>query len=186
MPAPFPRQLRGRLAALGRLPTHNPRNQAVRDAVAQRGAHACEYCLMPTDAAFEVEHIVPEARWADYQANRYPGLRPRARLRLITPDHVVNYAWSCAFCNGKKGGRPRRRNEVRFFDPRYDDWPQHFAFDPSSAYISIIGLTDIGKVTVETMGFNLDGRRVSPVAERHVQIARGIYPPHWLFGPYGL
>ncbi len=139
---------------------------------------------MPTNAVFEIEHIVPKARWADYQGNMYPGLRPRTRLGLSTPDHIANYAWSCTFCNGKKGGRPRRRNEVRFFDPRYDDWPTHFAFDPTSEHSIIMGLTDIGKVTVETMKFNLAGRRQSPLVERHVQIARGVYPPASLRVPY--
>jgi len=52
--------LRGRIAALNRLPRHDPRDRLVRDVVRQRAADACEYCLMPTNGKFEVEHIVPK------------------------------------------------------------------------------------------------------------------------------
>src|SRR4051794_16765574 len=75
VPAPYPRALRGRIAALNRLLRHDARDPIVRDVVRQRAADACEYCLMPTTGKFEIEHIIPKQRWNDYLAGTYPGLR---------------------------------------------------------------------------------------------------------------
>ena len=94
MPAPYPRALRGRIAALNRLPRHD--------------AHDL--------------------------TGTYPGLRRATRLALSTPDHIANFAWSCFFCNNAKGGRPRPRTDLRLFDPRFDQWPEHFAFSPTKGY----------------------------------------------------
>ena len=56
MPAPYPRALRGRIAALNRLPRHDARDPIARDVVRQRAADACEYCLLPNYIAFRVYH----------------------------------------------------------------------------------------------------------------------------------
>jgi len=85
VPAPYPRALRGRIAALNRLPQHDARDPIVRDVVRQRAADACEYCLMPTTGTFEIEHIIPKQRWNDYLTGTYPGLRRAKRLALSTP-----------------------------------------------------------------------------------------------------
>jgi len=185
MPAPVPHHLRGRLAASGRLPKHDPHNQAVRDLVRQRARDSCEYCLMPTTSKFEIEHIVPRARWADYQANAYAALRRRSRLNLATPNHIANYAWACVFCNGAKGGRRRPLGSVRLFDPRYDNWPDHFEFLSSASYAAILGLTAIGVATVVALKFNRGGPE-GPLVARHVAIMQGIYPPHWARAAYRL
>lgn len=63
---------------------HDPNDARVRLYVSQRAAEACEYYLMPTEGKFEVDHIVPKARWADYQANNYAALRPRQRVTAAT------------------------------------------------------------------------------------------------------
>jgi hypothetical protein len=39
---PYPRALRGRIAALNRLPQHDARDPIVRDVVRQRAADACD------------------------------------------------------------------------------------------------------------------------------------------------
>jgi len=177
--------LRGRVAALNRLPRHNPRDQAVRDVVEQRAAYACEYCLMPTNGKFEIEHIVPRKRWNDYLNGTYPGLRRAERLALPTSDHIGNFAWSCSFCNNAKGGRPRPRTHTRVFDPRFDHWPDHFAFSPTKGYIVIIGLTAVGYETVRVMRFHAGGPG-GALVERSATVISGLYPPPWLRVAYGL
>jgi len=185
MPAPFPHSLRGRIVALGRHAAHNAQNQDVRDVVRLRALDACEYCLMPTSGQFEVDHIVPQARWADYQANAYAALRRRDRLNLTTPHHIANYAWACVFCNSAKGGRRRPSGAGRLFDPRYDNWPDHFEFLSSTSYAAIAGLTMIGAETVTALKFNRGGPEGPPVA-RHVAIMEGLYPPAWARAAYKL
>jgi len=157
----------------------------VRDVVRQRAADACEYCLMPTNGKFEVEHIVPKQRWNDYLHDDYPGLRPAERLTLSTYDHIGNFAWSCSFCNNAKGGRPRPRTHTRVFDPRFDHWPGHFAFSATKGYVVIIGLTAVGHETVRAMGFHAGGEE-GALAERSAAIISGLYPPSWLRVAYNL
>jgi hypothetical protein len=193
MPAPFPHGLEGRIAALEKRSVHDPRNQDVRDIVRLRALDACEYCLMPTTGPttgkFHVEHIVARGNWRAYQIGTLRGpLRRRDRLLRASANHIANYAWSCSFCNegksnetmGRYGGR-----FVRFFDPRYDNWPDHFAFLPSSEYGVIVGVTPIGEATVEGLGFN-DGGVESPLATRYVAIIKGMYPPVWARAAYKL
>mgnify|MGYP001362519302 CR=1 FL=1 len=141
---------------------------------------------MPTSASkFEIEHIVPRARWSDYQAGVFPALRRRDRLALSSPDHIAKYAWACFFCNNAKGGRARLAKDARLFDPRYDHWPNHFAFLASSHYSVILGLTPIGQATVEALKLNGGGPE-SPLVARHVAIMNGDYPPSWLRTAYNL
>jgi len=185
VPAPYPPALRVRIAALNRFSRHDPHDPLVRDVVRQRAVDACEYCLMPTNGKFEIEHIVPKRRWNDYLNNAYPGLRRAERLALPTYDHILNFAWSCSYCNDAKGGRPRPRIHTRVFDPRFDHWPDHFAFSSTKGYIVIVGLTAVGHETVRTMGFHAGGEE-GALVERSTAIQRGLYPPSWLRIAYNL
>ncbi len=100
-------------------------------------------------------------------------------------DHILNFAWSCSYCNDAKGGRPRPRTHARVFDPRFDHWPNHFAFSPAKGYIVIVGLTAVGHETVRTMGFHTGGEE-GALVERSTAIQRGLYPPPWLRVAYSL
>jgi len=92
---------------------------------------------------------------------------------------VDNFAWSCPFCNQAKlqtvsvrvGGRL-----TSLFDPRYHQWADHFAF--VEQYIYLIGITDIGRATIEVLDIN-DRRQMNHVAPRHIAILNGDYPPDW-------
>jgi hypothetical protein len=189
MPAPFSYGLRGRIAALGRRDVHDPQNQDVRDVVRLRALDACEYCLMPTASNFHIEHIVARTNWSAYQRGTLRGpLRLRDRSRRATADHIANYAWSCSFCNEGKGVETMGRyggRLVRFFDPRHDNWSDHFVFPPSSEYGVIIGVTPVGEATAEGFGFN-DGGAEGPLVARHVAVVKGVYPPAWARAAYGL
>ncbi len=179
MPAPSPWSLRGVTADLNRRSLHDPNDARVRLYVSQRAAEACEYCLMPTEARFEVDHIVPKARWTDYQANSYAALRTRQRVTAATYDHISNFAWACFFCNRYKSGRPRPRGSTRLYDPRGDTWTRHFAFSRTKGYVVIVGLTAIGRETVRALNFHGGGEE-GALAERATMIGRDLYPPAWL------
>lgn len=185
MPAPYPRALSYRITTLNRIHRHDPHDPLVRDVVRQRAADACEYCLMPTNGKFETEHIIPKRRWNDYLNNAYPGLRRAERLVLPTYDHILNFAWSCSYGNGAKGGRPRTRTRTRVFDPRFDHWPKHFAFSRTGGPLVIVGLTASGRETARVMGFHTGGEE-GALVERSTAIQRGLYPPPWLREAYNL
>jgi hypothetical protein len=126
---------------------------------------------------FEVEHIVPPALWLTYVAGQIPGLTPLAGRQ--GPQHLDNFAWSCAFCNNAKGRQithPIGGRLVRLFDPRYDVWTDHFIF--VHRYLFILGTTNIGRATVAALGLN-DARLEGPLGPRHDAILAGLYPPPW-------
>ena len=94
-------------------------------------------------------------------------------------DHVVaqasggshdfaNLALACRSCNLRKGTAQRARDPeagqiVPLFNPRTDDWGEHFAVDLDS--FSIEGLTAEGRASVRRLGLNrkvqVDARRLS-------------------------
>lgn len=166
------------LAALPPDGPHRRRDPVVRQGVRLRARLACEYCLMPDDGDFEVEHIIPPRRWPDYAAGSLP--RVPARPERRGPDHVDNYAWSCPRCNGHKLERIQGQaagNWQRLFDPRHDIWPDHFRLSPSG--LLIVPLTPIGAATRAVL--KLNGTEADPyVLElRALLIGRGAYPPAW-------
>jgi 5-methylcytosine-specific restriction endonuclease McrA len=166
------------LASLSPSGPHSRRDLSVRQGVRLRARLACEYCLMPDDGDFEVEHIIPPRRWSAYAANRLP--RVPARPGRHGPDHVDNYAWSCPRCNGHKLDRVLGQAAGgwhRLFDPRHDTWPDHFRVSPSG--LLIVPITPIGAATRATL--KLNGTESDPyVLElRALLIGREAYPPAW-------
>ena len=84
-----------------------------------------------------------------------------------------NLAYACALCNRFKGSDlgsvlPGAGQLVRFFNPRTDQWSDHFRLDGTE----IVALTEIGAVTVRIFGMNHPNR----LAERQVLAAEGRYP----------
>jgi hypothetical protein len=129
---------------------------SVRQQVAERAYHVCEYCLIAAADCFwggEVDHVI---------SRKHGG-----------PSTPENLAWSCACCNRNKGtdiatvvGQPQRL--VRLFHPRSDRWLEAFVlqaaiFDP---------LTDIGLATVNLLKLNEDIR----LKERRELERAGRYP----------
>jgi HNH endonuclease len=127
-------------------------------AIAQRANHHCEYCKAPEvvfNFPFEVEHIVPLSR---------QGLNDEANLAL-----------ACRSCNLHKGNRisvlsSDPSGEVRFFHPREDQWDEHFQVKVESG--EIVGMTLVGKVTVEYLEMNSSAQ----VAARQLWIRLGLFP----------
>lgn len=161
---------------LARQPSHDPHHPDVRLVVRARARDACEYCLMPTLSQFHVDHIVPASRWSAFVEGTLPISPADAGCG---PHHLDNFAWSCSFCNTYKGdavlGRIGRQT-YRLFQPRRDNWDEHFVLTDRSLLIR--GLTEVGQMTVRILQFN-DARPNGPLAARHAAIVDGIYPPGW-------
>ena len=111
----------------------------LRAAVRRRAAQACEYCqrrqvdspLIP----LQIEHIIPR---------KHGGA-----------DSFGNLALACAECNLHKGSNltgidPESNLVAVLFNPRSDDWTEHFSWDG----LRVVGLTPIGRATVRVLELN--------------------------------
>jgi hypothetical protein len=131
----------------------------VRRQVLARAKECCEYCYSQVKFAtqsFSVEHITP----------RYKGGK-------TTLD---NLALSCQGCNNHKytkteGFDPIAQQFVPLYNPRQQAWSDHFIWN--SDYTLIIGLTPIGRVTLNELQLN----RTGLVHLRQVLFALGEHPP---------
>jgi hypothetical protein len=107
----------------------------VRNRVALRAGHRCEYCLIHEDDAgfpHQVDHVV-------------------SRKHGGTSD-FDNLAYACILCNRYKGSdvaaiNPKTGEAVRLFHPRHDHWSDHFRLDADF----IEPLTDVGSATVRLL-----------------------------------
>ena len=125
--------------------------------VADRAEHRCEYCRAPELAfnfPFEVEHIIPKSR---------QGL-----------DVEWNLALACRSCNLHKGNRvsaidPETKTETRLFNPRQDNWNNHFQVVPTC---EIIGKIAIGHGTVMCLNMNNE----SQIFARGLWIQWNLFP----------
>ena len=89
-----------------------------------------------------------------------------------------NLCLACAWCNSYKwvqthGFDPETRTEVPLFHPRTQQWHEHFRWSDNGVYI--IGLTVIGRATVETLKMN--NEFIVP-ARRH-WVEAGWHPPQF-------
>ena len=125
-------------------------NPSIRESVRKRALYRCEYCHIPEEATpfigFHSEHII-------------------ARQHLID-DSLHNLALSCDRCNAYKGTNlssidPDSLEVVSLFNPRKDDWEEHFQI--TDGYV--IGKTACGRATAKLLNMN---------ATRRAQLRR-----HW-------
>lgn len=89
------------------------------------------------NSPFEVEHIVPLVQGG--------------------ADDELNLALACRSCNSSKFQAtaaldPVGNRTVRLYNPRSDDWNEHFALDVASA--EIVGRTAVGRATVARLKMN--------------------------------
>ena len=127
----------------------------VRDAAHNR----CGYCLSPQRYVMhklEIEHIIP----------RFLG----------GSDDETNLWLSCGLCNRYKGTQIEGTDlqtgkQVPLFHPRLQNWSEHFSWDSSGTHI--VGLTDIGRATVEALRLN---NEIAVEVRRHWVLA-GWHPP---------
>lgn len=116
----------------------------LRGIVASRANEGCEYCQYPeavSSAPLEVDHIVPQSAKG--------------------PTEPENLALACSHCNRYKskhrvGTDPLTKTDVRLFNPRIDDWTDHFFLNRENGEIE--GLTPIGRATVAVLLMNTEHR----------------------------
>ena len=104
---------------------------------------------------FEVEHILPRAS----------GVRETER----------QLALACRSCNVHKAARTSGTDSlsgtmVRLFNPRTDDWAEHFQAAIDSG--EIIALTAIGRATVKHLKMNGDAQKTA----RRQRARLGLFP----------
>jgi HNH endonuclease len=134
-------------------------SKRIKKFVFERAGYMCEYCLALiaySPQPFESEHILP--------------------LSKEGPDDLENLACSCGGCNGIKYNKthapdPLDGKIVPLFHPRQMLWYDHFAW--STDFLNVIGITDIGRATVETLDLN----RVGLTNLRRVLLMIGVHPP---------
>jgi hypothetical protein len=132
---------------------------ALRELVSRRAEYRCGYCRtgqkligMP----MTIEHIIPEARG---------GSTTEENLWL-----------SCVRCNLFKGTQTHARDPetaelVALYDPRRDDWYEHFSWDKSG--VEIVGRTARGRATCAALKLN----NAEIVAARRLWVVAGWWPP---------
>ena len=119
----------------------------------------CAYCQSAEDltvAIFEVEHIVPHVAGGETVTN--------------------NLCFACPTCNRHKAIRqtaldPQTKTVTPLFHPQQDQWADHFAWSEDNS--AIIGLTAIGRATVDALKMN----RPQLVRVRHMWVRMGEHPP---------
>jgi HNH endonuclease len=102
--------------------------------IAERANHLCEYCHAPEltfNFLFEVEHIIPTS--------------------LGGENSLENLALSCRSCNIFKSNSILGISE-RLFNPRQDNWDEHFSVDLTT--FEIVGLTEIAHGTIVRLRLN--------------------------------
>ena len=163
------------LRRLERQARHDQHNPDVRLVVQARARDACEYCLMPTNSLFHVDHVIPT------------GFVESAHLDPLVPrpegvpefDHLDNFAWSCPFCNVFKGRQLTARvgrQRIPLFHPRRQIWAEHFVL--AEQHLLILGTSPTGVATARALRFN-DSRPRGPLTTRYRAITSAFYPPAW-------
>lgn len=112
----------------------------LKEYVTNRANGFCEYCKSPANIstqAFAIEHIIPKSKSGKTIAE--------------------NLALSCQGCNNYKYNKINGIDfitgvKTNLFNPREQKWKKHFAW--SNNLLEIIGITAIGRVTVEILKLN--------------------------------
>lgn len=134
-------------------------SKSLRLKVAKESRFRCGYCLSTealTGIACEFDHLLPLSD---------DGLTVEDNLWLV-----------CGPCNKHKSGRtsaqdPISKKSVRLFNPRHDDWTEHFVWQADG--LLIFGMTAIGRATIAALQMN----RELIVNARRRWIRSGWHPP---------
>lgn len=130
----------------------------IRQHVIQRAKARCEYCQAQQILVVElqIDHIKPVSAGGT--------------------DEIDNLCVACFGCNSRKSDAqtaidPITKQETPLFNPRIDKWDEHFTWN--EAGIQLIGLTPIGRATIQRLGIN----RENAVEARTVWVEVGWHPP---------
>ena len=118
-------------------------DERTRSFVRQRAGHGCEYCQLPEArspvAKLQIEHVVPRKHGGG--------------------DETTNLALACVACNLRKGPNltgidPDTGQVVELFNPRMQQWTEHFAWDGCT----LVGITATGRTTIRVLDMNSSDR----------------------------
>ncbi len=131
----------------------------LRARVAKQARYRCGYCLSAeavTGLALDIEHLIP--------------------LALGGTTVEENLWLACSACNSFKGHRISARDPgggelVRLFNPREQDWGEHFAWLDGGTRIA--GQTSVGRATEKALRLN----RSLLVKARRGWVDAGWHPP---------
>ena len=113
-------------------------SENVRIFVAKRANYCCEYCKVEDDIAlysFQIDHIIS--------------------VKHGGKTTIENLAYSCFLCNNSKGSdvgtvfQPEM-DFIRLFNPRFDNWIEHFEYENYTFYAKTI----IAKATIKVLKLN--------------------------------
>ncbi|MEM8641300.1 MAG: HNH endonuclease [Cyanobacteria bacterium P01_G01_bin.54] len=96
-------------------------------------------------------------------------------------DSEDNLALACHRCNGRRynftgGIDPQTQALVPLFNPRKDQWSEHFVW--SQDCTTVIGQTAIGRATIERLDMNDDRHDEGSIRQaRRLWIRGGWHPP---------
>ena len=134
-------------------------NREVRARVREQADNRCGYCLSPQHLVLgplEIEHIVPRGKG---------GVDAESNLWL-----------ACRMCNSFKATQtsardPQTGQDVSLFDPRRDNWLDHFRWNEDGAHI--LGITPSGRATVIALQLN----NIVATTVRQNWVQAGWHPP---------
>jgi HNH endonuclease len=134
-------------------------SETIQERIRLRANYLCEFCHADERwqyVKFTVDHLVPLSSGGN--------------------DHPDNLALACFHCNRRKTNKLvaidlLTATEVPLFNPRQDNWQDHFIWSVDK--LIVIGLTAIGRATVATLLLNRD--RVIPIRAADLEIGR--HPP---------
>lgn len=114
--------------------------KSIKNLVAKRANYRCEYCLSLLDFSpdpFSIDHIDPQGG-----------------------DDPENLAFSCQGCNNYKHKDthaldPLTGANVSVFNPRLQEWSEHFLWQDS--FTKIEGISPTGRSTVQKLQLNRIG-----------------------------
>lgn len=130
----------------------------LRESVFRRAKNQCEYCQTQQGIVVDmvVDHITPESRDGETVAN--------------------NLCCACHRCNRYKhnhvtGFDMIDGDEVALFNPRKQNWDNHFEW--SRDKLSLVGKTATGRATIQRLRINDDVM----ISARRIWVAAGWHPP---------
>ncbi len=134
-------------------------SEQVKTRIRAQAQNRCGYCRslqMYVLGILEIDHIIPKAVGGN--------------------DDEENLWLACSLCNNYKGTQTDAldavtQTRVRLFNPRTQQWSQHFAWSEKGTEIR--GLTDCGRVTVTALQLNNN----IAVTVRRQWISAGWHPP---------
>lgn len=135
-------------------------SKLIRQHIREQAEDRCGYCLSPQHLVMgrlQIEHIHPLAKGGGNEES--------------------NLWLACSLCNEHKGSKteaidPETGKNVRLFNPRTQNWWQHFSWSEDG--LRVIGLTPIGRATVVALHLSTDP---DALIVRSFWVKAGWHPP---------